>query len=259
MKQLLGTVIILILASLAMAQAEPVSAHAEHHQQYGDVVPQLPPWDARQQPMDLVERDRDPSHVVFGYHPYWNGTAYQNYPWEIISHLAWFSLDMNSSGNITNAHSWPWNDLVNVAHANGVKVIVTVTLFDNDGIATLLSSATNRQNAINNLISRVNAGNADGVNIDFESVPSGQEANFNTFINDLTTAFHDQIPNSEVSIAMPAVDWWDSYDYDYLADHCDGLMIMGYNYYWSGSSSAGPVAPLYNNLASYNIGRTVSD
>ncbi len=248
-----------ILIYLGHLPGQEASIHQVHQQSFGMFEPALLAWDERDRPMDLIEREREPSHVVFGYHPYWNGTAYQNYPWEIISHIAWFGLAMSSNGGITNAHSWPWNDLVNMAHANGVKVIVTVTLFDNDDIATLLSSAEFRQNAIDNLISRVSAGNADGVNIDFESVPSGQESNFNTFINDLTIAFHDQIPNSETSIAMPAVDWWDSYDYAYLSAHCDGLMIMGYNYYWSGSSHAGPVAPLYDNLANYNIGRTIDD
>ncbi|MCF7839998.1 MAG: hypothetical protein K9N22_04400, partial [Candidatus Marinimicrobia bacterium] len=208
----------------------------------------------------LTPLRRDPSHVVFGYHPYWNGTAYTNYNYNLLTHLAYFGVEMNSQGQITNSHSWPVTSLINLAHSNGVKVILTVTLFDNAGIGTLLGNSTYRQTAIDNLISKVIEGNADGVNIDFESVPSGSEANFNTFIHDLTEAFHEQIPGSETSIAMPSVDWWNSYDYDYLSQNCDGLMIMAYAYYWSGSSQAGPVAPLYSGgMANYNIDRTVND
>ena len=166
---------------------------------------------------------------------------------------------MDNYGEITNAHGWPVNGLVDLAHSRGVKVIVTVTNFDNAGIGILLGNATYRQAAIDNLISRVIQGNADGVNIDFEFVPSSATENFNTFIHDLTQAFHDQIPGSEVSIAMPSVDWSNAYDYDYLSDNSDGLMIMAYGYYWSGSANAGPNSPLYSGLSSWHISRTIQD
>ncbi|MCF7823771.1 MAG: T9SS type A sorting domain-containing protein [Candidatus Marinimicrobia bacterium] len=201
----------------------------------------------------------NPSHVVFGYHPYWNGTAWENYPYNILSHIAWFGLAMNSIGAITDSHGWPVNGLVDLAHGQGVKVIVTVTNFDNAGIETLLANASYRQNAIDNLIASVIAGNADGVNIDFEFVPSTAKQNFNIFIHDLTQAFHDQIPGSEVSIAMPSVDWSNAYDYNYLSDNCDGLMIMAYGYYWSGSTRAGPISPLGGGLLSWYIDRTIKD
>ena len=212
-------------------------------------------------PRDLVQRSslRDPSHVVFGYHPYWNGVAWESYNYDILSHVAWFGLAMNNSGNITDSHGWPITGLVDLAHSHGVKVIVTVTNFDNSGIGTLLGNATYRQNAIDNLITRVTQGNADGVNIDFEFVPSSARTNFNTFIHDLTEAFHDQLPGSEVSIAMPSVDWSSAYDYDYLSDNCDGLMIMAYGYYWSGSDNAGPASPLYSGLSNWHISRTLDD
>ncbi len=212
-------------------------------------------------PRDLVPRSalRDPSHVVFGYHPYWNGTAWENYVYDILSHVAWFGLEMTNTGGISNAHGWPVNGLVDLAHSRGVKVIVTVTNFDNAGIGTLLGNASYRQNAIDNLISRVTQGNADGVNIDFEFVPASAESNFNIFIHDLTEAFHDQIPGSEVSIAMPSVDWSSAYDYNYLSDNCDGLMIMAYGYYWSGSANAGPISPLNSGLSSWHISRTIED
>lgn len=226
------------------------------HQGETDPILDLTPG-AAIQPLNPLRRD--PSHIVFGYHPYWNGTSYTSYNYNLLTHLAYFGVEMNSSGQITNSHSWPVTSLINLAHSNGVKVILTVTLFDNTGIGTLVGNATYRQTAIDNLIAKVIQGNADGVNIDFESVPGGSQTNFNTFIHDLTVAFHDQIPGSETSIAMPSVDWSNSYDYNYLNQNCDGLMIMAYAYYWGGSSSAGPVAPLYNGgMASYNVDRTVN-
>ena len=249
-----------LLSSFLYSQGVLEKTHADHVAQFGNIeVDQEGGYTGY--PRDLVPRNalRDPSHVVFGYHPYWNGTAWENYVYDILSHVAWFGLAMGNNGDITNAHGWPVNGLVDLAHSRGVKVIVTVTNFDNSGIGTLLGNATYRQNAIDNLISRVSQGNADGVNIDFEFVPSSATANFNTFIHDLTQAFHDQIPGSEVSIAMPSVDWSNAYDYNYLSDNCDGLMIMAYGYYWSGSSNAGPISPLNSGLSSWYISRTIQD
>ena len=249
---------LLLIASIALAQ--PAKPHQLQLQQYGQLeVEQNSNFSG--EPRDLTPRSalRDPSHVVFGYHPYWNGTAWQNYNFDLMSHIAWFGLEMNGSGGITNSHSWPITGLVDLAHSHGVKVIVTVTLFDNDAIASLLANTTSRQTAINNLISRVNQGNADGVNIDFEFVPTSARNNFNTFIQELSEAFHDQIPGSEVSIAMPSVDWWNSYDYDFLSDHSDGLMIMAYGYYYGGSANAGPLSPLNSGLSSHYIRRTIED
>lgn len=250
----------IILGSMLFGQINLEKIHADHQSRFGQM-------DVDQEggftgyPRDLVVQNalRDPSHVVLGYHPYWSGTAWQNYVYDVLSHVAWFGLEMNYAGDITNAHGWPVNGLVDLAHSRGVKVIVTVTNFDGTQISTLVGSPTYRQNAIDNLISRVSQGNADGVNIDFEFVPSSARENFNTFIHDLTEAFHDQIPGSEVSIAMPSVDWSNAYDYNYLSDNSDGLMIMAYGYFWSGSSNAGPISPLYGGLSSWHISRTIQD
>ncbi|MFM7064572.1 MAG: hypothetical protein ACKO04_13935, partial [Actinomycetes bacterium] len=50
----------------------------------------------------------------------------------------------------------------------------------------------------------------------------------------------------EVFVAMPAVDWNGSYDYDQIALATDGLFVMGYDYYWSGGNP-GPTAPLFGS------------
>jgi hypothetical protein len=148
--------------------------------------------------------------------------------------------------------------MVDLAHANGVRVVVTVVCFNSTNITSILSNPANRQNLIDNLLTQVTAGNADGVNIDFEGVPSSQRDNLVTFMGELTRAFHDSIPGSHITMASPAVDWSGAWDYDALADSSDGLMIMGYNYHWGGSSTTGPVAPL-TNWGYRNITWTVDD
>ena len=205
----------------------------------------LPTRSNESDPIEPISpRDRDPSHEVFGYHPYWMGTSWTNYNFNIISTLAYFSAEATATGELEDLHGWPVNSLINEAHAHGTEVVLCVTLFSNSELTTLLSSPSYRQNLINNLLTQVQAGNADGVNVDFESFPASQKENMVTFITDLTNTFHQEIPGSQITLAMPAVDWNDAWDYHALASISDGLFIMGYNYHWSGSSTTGPNSPL---------------
>ena len=204
----------------------------------------LPEMDDSEPIRPKDSRDRVPSREVFGYHPYWMGTSWQNYNFDLISTLAYFSAEANTDGSLGNLHGWPVTSLINEAHAHGTNVVLCVTLFSNSGLETLLSNSNYRQNLINNLLAQVQAGNADGVNVDFESFPASQKENMVTFITDLTETFHSQIPGSQVTLAMPAVDWNDAWDYNAMATNSDGLFIMGYAYHWSGSPTTGPVSPL---------------
>ena len=198
-----------------------------------------------------------PTRTVFGYHPYWMGTAWQNYNYNLISTIAYFSAEATPTGGLSNLHGWPVTGLINTAHTNGVDVVLCVTLFNNSDLTTLLGNATYRQNLIDNLLTQVQAGNADGINVDFESFPASQKQNMVQFITDLTNTFHTEIPGSQVTLATPAVDWNDGWDYNALATVSDGLFIMGYDYYYSGSSSTGPNSPLTGN--GYSISWTVND
>ena len=205
----------------------------------------------------VKQRNRNPSREVFGYHPYWMGTSWQNYNFNLISTLAYFSAEATSTGELSNLHGWPVSGLINMAHEYGTEVVLCVTLFNTNDLITLLSNPSYRNNLINNLLSQVQAGNADGVNVDFESFPASQKENMVTFINDLTNTFHNEIPGSQVTLAMPAVDWSDAWDYNSLASISDGLFIMGYAYHWSGSQTTGPNSPLTGT--GYTITSTVFD
>ena len=204
----------------------------------------------------IQERKDGPSKKVFGYHPYWQGTKWQSYNYDLLTTIAYFSAETNSTGDLTNLHGWPATDLINKAHANGVEVVLTVTLFDKSDIETLLSHNSYRDRLIKNLLYEVVRAGADGVNIDFESFPATQKSNLVSFVKDLRTALRDSIPKAQVTLATPAVDWSNAWDFNALANESDGLFIMGYDYHWKGSTTTGPVAPLSGG--SYNITNTIN-
>ncbi len=244
------------LSAIVFGQSHP-GIHQVQSEYYRDNYPEPEYPPAAAPALPKVERMLQPTHTVFGYHPYWMGTAWQSYNYNLLTTVAWFSAEVTATGQLSNLHGWPVTDLINLAHGNGVDVVLCATLFDNDDLATLLSNSSYRQNLITNLVNQVKNANGDGVNIDFESMPSSQRSNLVQFMTDLTNTFHSEIPGSQVTMATPAVDWSNAWDYNALANICDGLFIMGYAYYWSGSSYAGPTSPLTGG--SYNITNTVND
>jgi len=194
-----------------------------------------------------------PCATIFGYLPYWESAA--NVRWQLLTHVACFSVGANPNGTISNPHNWPWTAVINTAHANGVKVILVATQFDPNSILTLITTPAYKSAFFANIKAQILAGNADGVNIDFEG--SGPwRSHINGFMAELTAYLHAEIPGCEVTFAGPAVNWSNSWDLEGLAASCDGIFIMGYAFSGSGSANSGPQAPLTGG--SINITNTVT-
>lgn len=246
-------IFILYLAAIpARAQEPPRSIHAimlEAHRHDAPVV--LQKVDAV---IALQPRVAALSHQVYGYLPYWS--SYASLDYSLLSTIAYFSIEIDGNGNVTNRHSWPNADLINRAHSRGVRLDLVATLFDDNAIHNLISNSAARHRFINNAIAEVKRG-ADGLNIDFEFSPAADRDLWTAFMNELALRLRAELPNAQLSMAVPAVNWSNRYDRNALARICDVLFIMGYNYYWSGSSNAGPVSPLTGGT--YNITNTVND
>ncbi len=189
---------------------------------------------------------------VFGWHPYWMGTVYNNYQWNLLSDLCYFdyAVSPNTGNNTNSSYNWLGSGAVTAAISNGVDVHICATLFSSH--TTFLASTTAQNTFIANIISDLQARGGKGVNIDFEGMASSNSAAFTAFIQNLSNQLHTQIPGSELSMALYAVDWGNVFDIPNLTPYVDLFIIMGYDYYWSGSLTAGPDDPLYNFETSYN-------
>jgi spore germination protein YaaH len=234
-----------ILASLAFA-----SVHEDHQREFGtSEVPYRPP-----RPALLPAVTPGPDRIVYGYEAYWNADL-NAVPWDHISHLAIFSAEATTSGGLTNAARFDRAaDAVQIAAPYGVKVHLCVTNFNTSELTTLLGSESARTTLINNIVAQVERTGAHGVNIDFEGLPASRRQQMITFVQDLDARV------DEVVLATPAVDWSGAWDYSELSEHAM-LFIMGYGYYWGGSSTAGPTDPLYGGggWGTYSLDWTVRD
>ncbi|MBO3802252.1 MAG: glycosyl hydrolase family 18 protein [Thermoproteota archaeon] len=136
-----------------------------------------------------------------------------------------------------------------IARTSNVSIIPLVANegFSKDIAHEFLTNQEIRDKVITNLTSFVVNGKYGGINIDFEGVdPSDREA-LTEFMNLLSTKLHEQ--SKVVSIDVPAKTydaregWSGAYDYKALGSCCDYVVLMVYDYHWSGSSP-GPISPL---------------
>lgn len=196
---------------------------------------------------------------VFGYHPYWGGSNYLNYQWELLSDLCYFSYEVDPvTGFPLTTHDWDTSPAIDSALSNGVKVHLCVTLFS--GHSVFFSNPEAMQNLIEQIIFLLSERGAHGVNMDVEALPFSQKEAFLEFMIDLCEQMNEQLPDSEVSIAAPAVNWSGKFNIPVLNESIDFFMVMGYDYYWPGSGQAGPVSPLFPMTGSYDysFSRTIS-
>ena len=131
----------------------------------------------REVPKKSVLRPRDggisAGARVLGWHPYWAEEGdYLSYNYSNLTHIAYFSAEVGSAGTISSIHGWNTDPVVELAHTNGVKVLLTATLFGESGNHALLTNSAACTKLITNLVAKTTARGGDGICIDFESVGS---------------------------------------------------------------------------------------
>ncbi|HWS72158.1 MAG TPA: glycosyl hydrolase family 18 protein [Thermoanaerobaculia bacterium] len=120
--------------------------------------------------------------------------------------------------------------------------------FDANVVATMLSSAATRDAHAEAIAQLVVSKAYDGIDIDYERVPTAQRANFTAFITTLSQKLHAANKKLSVTVYAKASDKenWNgpgSQDWIVLGQLADSIKIMAYDYSWDGST-AGPITPL---------------
>ena len=158
----------------------------------------------------------------------------------------WFSFK-DESGQIVNIAD---KGYVNWAHNNGYKVWGLLTdNFDKKISHSVLSSTENREYVIKQLLAYVSMYDLDGINIDFESVPTDDGDNFIQFLRELSPALRAEGAVLSVDVFVPKP-WTAHYNRNEVGKIVDYVIVMGYDEYYAGSESAGSVASMsWSNTA----------
>jgi hypothetical protein len=72
-----------------------------------------------------------PENEVFGWHPYWMGSAWESYPFELLSTISYFSYKLDpNTGSYTNPkqmNEWRNTAMIDSAKLKKTKVLLTVS------------------------------------------------------------------------------------------------------------------------------------
>ena len=254
------------LACLLTAAQEPdstfVGIHQAESEYYSLITDPLKSagMESPGRPAVLAARENgSPGFMVYGWHPYWaDATAYLYYDYSVLTHIAYFSYEVDTAtGSFSTLRGWDTTPLISYAHQKGVKVMLTVTNFGSERNTKILTDTVKQWTLINTVISQLKLRNGDGVNFDFETVPAAMKTNMVNFCKRAVRGIRAELPQAEIPLATPAVNWSDGWDLTSLAGICDYLIMMGYNYYWGGSKNAGPVAPLAGET--YNVTKSIDE
>ena len=203
------------------------------------------------------------SREVFGYLPWWelSSARLASMDYDLVSTIAFFGVPARSDGTLLKSgDGWDgWTsthmtDVINAAHAERVKVVLTVTMMawnkDYTAMTALLTNSTRRTKLAHEIAATVADRNADGVNLDFEPMPNSLESAYTAFVRDVRTALGTDA-SLTVATTGGAASWDEGYDLPGIvaAGGADAIMVMAYDFNWSGSARAGGVAPFESPYA----------
>lgn len=185
-----------------------------------------------------------PNIKVFGWHPYWMGNAYKSYNFKLLSYIAWFSYNVDpKTGSYDNPDvidAWKQaGDLVNAAHADSCKVLITITIHTLDGNTTFLNNTKSQNNLIDSLIFLL-AGRGDGVDVHFENVLNGLQEEMTVFLTNLSQKLKKANPEYVLIVDLPMYDRNKTYEIQKLDPFVDLFLVTEYGK----SRKYRPIAPL---------------
>jgi spore germination protein len=175
----------------------------------------------------------------------------------------WYTIA--ADGSVTK--NWGAEDLNLRAALSGTQLIPTIKnhingSFNGAIVATVIGTAAGREVHAEALTTLVVAQAFDGIDIDYERVPTTSRADFTAFINLLASKLHGAGKQLSVTVYAKKADSenWNgpgSQDWVAIGRAADSVKIMAYDYHWNGSA-AGPLTPLdwLDKVATY-AGQTI--
>ena len=204
-------------------------------------------FEVQDESFKTIKKNRE----VFGWHPYWMGSSWKQYPFELLSTISYFSYNINSrtglSQNPKQIEDWNNTKLIDSAKANNTRVLLTVSLHGSKNQERFLDNKLLWNNLYGDVSKLILNRNADGVDINFEDVPSRYKSEFVNFVEGFSKFLSTQFEINEkespfISITLPAFKDRENYDIKKLDSFVNLFVIMGYDY--NSVSTPDAVAPL---------------
>ncbi len=153
----------------------------------------------------------------------------------------WFTI----TGDDGSYTSFATSDYVAKAHEMGLEVWAVLGNVDDPSAdtAAVLATTTNRQRLINSVTDEAVSYGIDGINLDFELIPSSSGADFSEFVREMSIACRSKglVFSIDNYVPMGGTGYYDRKTQGEVADY---VVIMGYDEHYAGSTEAGSVASI---------------
>jgi len=205
--------------------------------------------------------------------------GYQSWNMNLLSTVAYFGVHVDAWSGVLVSDSglYIWNNpasavpaLIRTAHAHGVKVVLTLILFDSSaGTPTMCAGLQYSQKTVDAAVAQVKAKGIDGINIDYESsnatcydrstgAPISSQSLFTAFVKNMRASLPAGSYLSVDTYAGSAgfrngTTYTGFFDIGALADYVDSFFVMAYDmeyYNWDSAPlncakfCLSPTAPL---------------
>jgi chitinase len=199
--------------------------------------------------------------IVVGYYPSWSRTAYPHsvVDYQGVTHIAHAFIFPNSDGTLDLSGFSTYPELIQTAHANGVKVVISVGGWDEirtPRFSQMVKDTSARSRFTATLRDFCLQHGYDGADIDWEYPSSSDRPHSMDLFRELRDSFSAVSPPLLLSIAAPSGDWSNRYDWALMTSVLDWIGVMTYDFYGSWTPKAGPNAPLYGSVSTTDQGWT---
>ena len=194
--------------------------------------------------------EAEDAFLVSGYHPYWMQDTWTAYEPSVYDEIYFFSIDIDSSGQIADRHGWPdrWFTMQQELSGRSIRVTPVVTLFSQSGFERLFAEPETSDELLETLVDLLrDSPSAGGLQLDFEiyqPVAAEVRRNFTAFVERLREDIRAVRPDSRLSLYMLAYDQSDVFDEEALQEHVDYFIVQGYDLFGRNEGRTGPVAGL---------------
>lgn len=188
--------------------------------------------------------------LVAGYHPYWLRDTWTAYDPAVYDEIYFFSIDVDSTGQISDRHGWPdrWFSMQQGLADKGVRVTPVVTLFSQSAFERLFASPAASETFERTLVDLIrDSPAAGGLQLDveiYQRVSADVRANFTAFVSGLREEMQRIRPGLRLSLYLLAYDESDVFDEAALQRHIDYFVVQGYDLFGRREERSGPVAGL---------------
>lgn len=206
---------------------------------------------------------------IYGFLPYWTLNNIKYLPTDKISHISYFSLELEADGNFDKDASgyknWQYNEnlqrFITEAQTKGINFGVTITLHNEEGLDSFLSCRTCWDKSVEAIIFEMTEKNIQHVNLDFE-YPGYTDEKYKNLYSEFVALLNTKMKMIFETPYLVVSTFADSTlkpritDIAEISKNSDALFIMAYDFHSANSNNSGPVAPIDGSYSTTSLNLT---